>query len=585
MHMPLIRKLEITGFRGIKTMCWLPAPGLNALVGPGDSSKSTILDAIDWCMGLRRSITVSESDFHRMDISRPIRITATIGQLPPELMSLSRFGECLRGFTTGSPVLQPEPHARCENVIQLVLKIEQDLEPQWFVVKHDGDDDDVLRLTWAQRQLLAPVRIGTVSTYHMSWRRDSALAKLTEGDVSASAVLSTALRTAREAFAANPPPEVDAGLTLAKQCCIEFAIFDIDEVEAGLDIDAVGAGDNCVALHDQDGVPLRRLGTGSSRLLSSALVARAGEHPLLLLDELEHGLEPHRIIRLLHAIGSKDKDVTQQVFTTTHSPVAVSELTVSQLWIVRRRGETVCLDQPGEELQGTVRAYPNALLARKILVCEGASEVGIIRGMDIFLRLQPVNNSFSGGLLLHGLAIVDGRGSSTAANALSLINLGYPTAMLRDSDVAKKKPKDKQKWDASLKAEEDFVTSDGKVFCWEDGLHTEAVVFHYGTDDNVKAMVAYAEDEHSEEAIAQDVSNFGAGTKLGDIKGAWLNGAIDAEHRKILGLCANKRSWFKRIDRYEHITSEILLPAIKNNTLHDGYLRTFLIKVAQWCAQ
>lgn len=583
MPLPLIRKLEISGFRGVRSLCWLPAPGINALVGPGDSSKSTILDAIDWCMGLRRSITVSESDFYGMDVSRPIRITATIGQLPPELLSISRFGECIRGFTAGSPILQPEPHADCENVIQLVLKIEEDLEPQWFVQKHEGDDEDVLRLTWAQRQLLAPVRIGTTSTYHLAWRRDSALTRMTPGNVSASAVLTKALRTAREAYAANPFPEVDAGLALAKQYCQEYAIFDITEVKAGLDIDNVGVGDNCIALHDQNDVPLRRLGTGSTRLLTSALVAGAGQHPVVLLDELEYGLEPHRIIRLLHAIGSKDSDSPQQIFTTTHSPVAISELTVSQLWIVRRRGAAICLDQPSMELQGTVRSFPNALLARKVLVCEGASEIGMIRGMDIFLRLRAVNSRFAGGLLLHGLAIVDGCGSSTAINALSLVKLGYPTAMLRDSDVEKKKRKNKN-WDACTLAEEKFSAAGGQVFCWETGLHTEAVFFLYSTDDNVRAMVDYAEDEHGAEAIAEDVSNFGAGTKIKDIKAAWP-GAVSHEHRAILGLCANKRGWFKRIDRYEYITSEILLPAIKDNTINKSYLRGFLLKIAQWSVE
>lgn len=581
----MIRKLEISRFRGIESLCWLPMPGVNALVGPGDASKSTILDAIDWCMGLRRSVTVCESDFHRMDITRPIRITATIGQLSPELMSLSRFGECLRGFAEGSTDLQPEPHADCEDVIQLVFKVESDLEPQWFVLKHDDDDDDVVRLTWSQRKLLAPIRIGAAANYHLSWRRDSALSKLTEGTVSASTILATALHTARETFAANPPSEVNTGLELAKNCCTQFGISDISKVIAGLDVDVVSTGDNCVALHDQDGVPLRRLGTGSSRLLSSALVTATGDHPILLLDELEHGLEPHRIIRLLQAIGSKDKVPKQQVFTTTHSPVAVSELSVSQLWIVRHRDNKVCLQQPANELQGTVRTYPNALLASKILVCEGASEIGIVRGMDNYLRMQTGEHRFSGGLLLHGLAIVDGRGSSTAANALALAKLGYPTALLRDSDVEKKKPKEKQKWDASIKAEIDFIEAGGKVFCWEHGFHTEAVVFQFATDENVKAMIAYAEEEHGVETIDQDVRNFGSGVTLGDIKGAWQRGVIEQGHRNLLGLCSNKRSWFKRIDRYEHITCEIIFPSLKENALYDQYLRKFLIRLAEWCVQ
>lgn len=34
----------------------VPAYGVNCLIGPGDSGKSTIFDAIDLCMGARRTV-------------------------------------------------------------------------------------------------------------------------------------------------------------------------------------------------------------------------------------------------------------------------------------------------------------------------------------------------------------------------------------------------------------------------------------------------------------------------------------------------------------------------------------------------
>ncbi len=43
--MPRIRHLAIRNFRSIKALDWSPAPGINCLIGPGDSGKSTILDA------------------------------------------------------------------------------------------------------------------------------------------------------------------------------------------------------------------------------------------------------------------------------------------------------------------------------------------------------------------------------------------------------------------------------------------------------------------------------------------------------------------------------------------------------------
>ena len=56
---------------------------------------------------------------------------------------------------------------------------------------------------------------------------------------------------------------------------------------------------------------------------------------MILIDELEHGLEPHRIVRLLGSLGAKGESPPLQVFMTTHSPVALRELAGSQLFVVR----------------------------------------------------------------------------------------------------------------------------------------------------------------------------------------------------------------------------------------------------------
>ncbi|MDQ7976109.1 ATP-binding protein [Paraburkholderia sp. SARCC-3016] len=57
--MTRIRKIEILNFRGIQRMDWCPAPGINCLIGPGDSGKSTVLDAVDLCLGARRNVQFS----------------------------------------------------------------------------------------------------------------------------------------------------------------------------------------------------------------------------------------------------------------------------------------------------------------------------------------------------------------------------------------------------------------------------------------------------------------------------------------------------------------------------------------------
>lgn len=70
-------KVEIRNFRSIRLLTWQPSPGLNCLIGPGDSGKTTILDAIDLCLGARRNVSFSDTDFFGLDVSQPISITLT----------------------------------------------------------------------------------------------------------------------------------------------------------------------------------------------------------------------------------------------------------------------------------------------------------------------------------------------------------------------------------------------------------------------------------------------------------------------------------------------------------------------------
>ncbi|MGH4453555.1 AAA family ATPase [Klebsiella pneumoniae] len=45
--MAVIRHISIQNFRSIRQAEWFPGSGLNCLIGPGDSGKSTFIDAID----------------------------------------------------------------------------------------------------------------------------------------------------------------------------------------------------------------------------------------------------------------------------------------------------------------------------------------------------------------------------------------------------------------------------------------------------------------------------------------------------------------------------------------------------------
>ena len=112
--MALVRVPEIENFRAVKSLRWLPGPGMNCLIWPGDSGKSTILDAIDLCRGARRSLSFTDADFHALDFGRSIRIAVTLGALDDALMNIDTYGDFHVGFDAarGWWNLKPAPGSK-----------------------------------------------------------------------------------------------------------------------------------------------------------------------------------------------------------------------------------------------------------------------------------------------------------------------------------------------------------------------------------------------------------------------------------------------------------------------------------------
>lgn len=188
--MACIRWIVIKNFRGIKKLSWQPEPGMNCLIGPGDSSKSTVLDAIDLCLGARRNVPFADTDFHRMDTSNPIQVHIIVGMLPEELLSIDAYGIFLKGYDAAKSQLYDEPQTNLEPVLQVSLTVESDLEPSWTIHSERSNAEGIVRqVAWREKVMLAPTRIGTSSDYNLSWQRGSVLNKLTEERADASAAL------------------------------------------------------------------------------------------------------------------------------------------------------------------------------------------------------------------------------------------------------------------------------------------------------------------------------------------------------------------------------------------------------------
>jgi len=556
--MARIRQIEIENFRAIKAFAWLPSPGINCIIGSGDSGKSTILDALDYCLGARRNIQFTDADFHQLNIDEPIKISVTIGELDDSLKSLDAYGMYVRSFNAQTGLVEDEPEVNAETVLTIRLTIESDLEPSWTLVSERAEAQGLTRsLSWGDRVRLAPTRLGVTSDHHLSWRRGSVLNRISEEQADASAVMVKAARDARAAFDNEENDQLNETLATVAATAKELGIHTGDTVKAMLDAYSVSFSGGSISLHDHDGIPLRGLGTGSTRLLIAGLQKKAADQStIILIDELEYGLEPHRIIRLLSSLGAKEAEPPLQVFMTTHSPVALRELSGNQLYVTRQIADKHDIQAIGttHDIQSTIRLYPDAFLAPSVIICEGASEVGLIRGID-----QHWTATAGKSINAYGVALVDcggGEADKPYKRAAVFQALGYRTAIVRDSD--------QQPNEAMQNA---YITNGGTVVAWQAGRALEDELFMSLTNDGVQKLINRAIELHGEERIDQHIQTVSNNAQtLISIRAEAAFDGVSRESRQVLGLASRRRKvgWFKSVSWMEGVGRDIVGPDLVN---------------------
>lgn len=377
-----IRHIEIRNFRGIKHLSWAPSEQVNCLIGAGDAGKTTILDAIELGLAARYQALFDDSDFFGGKHEEAIQITITLGALPDTFKALTKYGEYLRGWDKDRKELVDEPDEKngLEYVLSVRLTVDHSLEPKWniYTDRFVEDAKSERSLSFDDRQKLAPTRLGVYTDRHLAWGRQSILTRLTGKDRVGGEMLAEASRAARSQF-------MSCGVELFKETIEHIpklagtvGVKLGKELSARLDVQGISVTSGGISLHEGD-IPLRRLGAGSSRLLIAALQDRIGESsPFALIDEVEHGLEPHRISRLLRYLKSDREDIRAQLFLTTHSPVVLQELDIDDLAVVRRDvsiGKVTVISAKTDiakvDPQATLRSLPSSFLSRSILVARG----------------------------------------------------------------------------------------------------------------------------------------------------------------------------------------------------------------------
>ncbi|MGS8098426.1 ATP-dependent nuclease [Providencia sp. PROV_01] len=551
--MSVIRAITIQNFRSIKEFKWHPKPGLNCIIGPGDTGKSTILDAIDLALGARRSYNFTDADFHGLNTQEPIVITVTIGCLDGELMNIDKYGFFLRGFNHTSLEIHDEPQPGDETVLTIKLIVDQDLYPDWRLYSERAESEGLeKRLQWKHKELLSPARLGTTTYQHLAWGNSSILNKLSEDTLDVSATLAELGRQTRQHFADQQVDGVNDVLLKVQKIANGLGV-PVGKLKALLDVNGVSLSNGAISLHNDDNTPLRQLGTGSSRLLISGLQKAASKSNIILVDEAEYGLEPYRITRLLNELGSKDTQPTQQVFITTHSPYVLRELQAQQLNVLRKvslatqvfgntqESHKLHSLEGTDEQQSTLRACAESFFSKAVIVCEGKTEIGYVRGID--LHNQSTNYR---SINARGVHCADGGGDSMFVRAEIFAQLGYPTAIFKDSDKAQEHVGPSQ-----------LAASKGiAIYEWGNNSATEDVLFMACPAQVIPQLLAIAIQRKGQAAIEDHIIAHSQNQITLDV---CLN-HFQESYRAILAKAAKKKSWFKDIEPAETFARNVIAP-------------------------
>lgn len=471
-----LKYLKINNYRSIESLEWEGIGELNCLIGDGDSGKTSILEAIHLLLYPSYKFPFEETDFKDLNLDNPISIEGFfILDSDSPLLSENKYGLYLKGLKSDGKIRDEGPKDEDKKGIQVQLTCDESFEPKWTVVGPTQERGFSIK----DRQLFQMLFIGSsVSQRDFSWSKGSPLlTDSTNYDDIKAAQLDIVRKAKEGALGSNKLENFEISDALTKELSRLGVKQATSTLSAGIDINAISANLNEISIHENN-IPFRRKGLGSQRIFSIISQILNHKSGLVLIDELELGLDPGRLQQLLKMV-SHESDV--QFFFTTHSPLVVKELEAESLChVVSGRLFPFNSVQDIDSIRGPIRTNPEAVFTRKIIVCEGPTEIGICRGLN--KQLSDTNNlSFTAS----GVGIANGNGSNIERVAKAFLAMGYKVAVFMDSDVPSNVPS------------EDTC----QTFRWKEGLNTEQAVFEDITDSGVKNILQILNDAYTEESL------------------------------------------------------------------------------------
>lgn len=556
--MAVIRHLNVRNFRGIRKLDWHIDGRIICLVGPGDSAKTTILNAIELALLPRWNTPFTDSDFYQGNTDKELVIEVTVGELPDVLIKQEKYGLYLRGYSTQECMIHDDPANDDEDVLTIRLSVDSGLEPQGVVVKECNPESRYI--SWRDRELIGVAALGDNVNRNLTWSRGSALARLTDSQ-SSSQVIAVANRKAREAVGEMQLEDWQQIADRTKGRVKDYGV-PVSDLQPGLDVSAIRFGQGVLSLYDGP-IPLHSFGLGSRRLAALAVQeVGIGKSSVVLIDEVEHGLEPHRIRKLLKNLCENRKE--GQVIITSHSPTPVLARSVNEIRFTRLKNGHLdvlsCDEETQEALQKVIRKCPLAVFARAVIVCEGKTEEALCRVLNNVWAENHEGENFE----IRGVVAVTGEGASAPETARQFSKLGYRTVLFGDSDKPIKPN------------EHEILASGAEVLLWDDSMATEQRISADVPMTTLQALVQLASDIKGEQSCIDscktEIAKLGAQTStVTDIIICdWQKNGIDEPIiRATIGNAAKVSKWFKNLNDGKKLAELVVevLPVIENTPL------------------
>ena len=534
--MAKIHSLKIENYRGIKDFEQsFDSKSLICLIGRGDSGKTTVLNAISAALTPSWDYKFYDSDFYNVEIDSSIIIEVSLFDLPDELMTDSKFGLHKRLLTKDN-LISDDLDVEGDDLLTIRLRVDKNLEPIWKVV-NGRENQQNIEIRASDRSKLNVFIVSDYIDRHFTWGKGTPLySLLKKDDNDIDTILIEAHREAHKKT--KSIVSVTDNFKTVVDSIKEYASgigLSVSELDTYIDFINLLMREGSIALHDDIGIPYRLKGKGTKRLLSIAIqmeVAKQGG--IILIDEVEQGLEPDRVKYLVNQLK---KNSNGQVFITTHSNNVIVELDAQDIYLKKNDNKEL-FHFKEDDFQQILRINPNAFFSKRVLVCEGATEVGVCRAINNHRVAQNKEN-----LEMLGISLVDGKGDSFVQYSKLLKSAGYDTCVFCDSDKELINIQKSNLLDAGI-----------KVIDCDEGNSIEKQIFNDATWETINALVDYAISLRGEESILNQLS-LKSKEELKDSKNT----------RVLLGQKSNKKVWFKRIE-YGQRVGEIFLEQIDDIT-------------------